>query len=92
MTTLDIGSAPRFLPGVRLHRDQARDQWVILAPERVIELDDIAHAIVKLCDGQRTVDAIVQQLAAEFDATPEEVGDDVRALIDDLIGKRVLRL
>jgi pyrroloquinoline quinone biosynthesis protein D len=77
---------------VRLHRDQARDQWVILAPERVIELDDIAHAIVKLCDGQRTVDAIVQQLAAEFDATPEEVGDDVRALIDDLIGKRVLRL
>ncbi len=92
MTTVDIGSAPRFLPGVRLHHDQARDQWVILAPERVIELDEIAHAIVKLCDGQRTVDAIVQQLAAEFDAIPEEVGDDVRALIDDLIGKRVLRL
>lgn len=92
MTTIELNSAPRFLPGVRLHHDKARGQWVILAPERVIELDDIAHAIVKLCDGQRTVQVIVQELATEFDATPDEVSDDVLALIDDLIGKRVLRL
>ena len=89
---IDLGSAPRFLPGVRLHHDQARGQWVILAPERVIELDDIAHAIVKLCDGQRRVELIVQELATEFDATPDEVNGDVLALIDDLIAKRVLRL
>ena len=92
MATIDLGSAPRFLPGVRLHHDQARGQWVILAPERVIELDEIAHAIVKLCDGQRRVEGIVQELATEFDATPDEVSDDVLTLIDDLIGKRVLRL
>lgn len=92
MATVDLDSSPRFLPGVRLHHDQARGQWVILAPERVIELDDIAHAIVKLCDGQRRVEMIVQELATEFDATPDEVSSDVLALIDDLIGKRVLRL
>jgi hypothetical protein len=45
-----------------------------------------------LCDGKRTVEMIVQELATEFDATPDEVSEDVLALIDDLIGKRVLRL
>jgi pyrroloquinoline quinone biosynthesis protein D len=92
MSTIDTASMPRFLPGVRLHHDQTRGQWVILAPERVIELDDIAHAIVGLCDGQRSVQVIVETLATEFDAEATEVSGDVLALIDDLIGKRVLRL
>lgn len=92
MTTLDTRSMPRFLPGVRLHHDQTRGQWVILAPERVIELDEIAHAIVQRCNGERSIETIVAELAGEFDATPEEVGGDVQSLIDDLIGKRILRL
>ena len=91
MSALDACSTPRFLPGVRLHYDQTRDQWVILAPERVIELDDIAHAIVQRCNGERSIATIVAELAGEFDATPDEVGSDVQALIDDLIGKRILR-
>ena len=92
MSTLDSRSTPRFLPGVRLHHDQTRGQWVILAPERVIELDDIAHAIVQRCNGERRIETIVAELADEFDATTDEVSGDVMALIDDLIGKRILRL
>lgn len=92
MADIDLSSSPRFLPGVRLHHDQARGQWVVLAPERVIELDDIAHAILTLCNGQQSIEMIVQKLATDFDATTDEVSDDVLALIDDLIGKRVLRL
>ena len=59
MSALDACSTPRFLPGVRLHYDQTRDQWVILAPERVIELDDIAHAIVQRCNGERSIAMLI---------------------------------
>lgn len=92
MSNIDPGRAPRFLPGCRLQHDRARCQWVILAPERVIELDEIAHAIVQRCDSQRSIDTIVTELAGEFDAGVDQVRDDVLALIDDLVSKRVLQL
>lgn len=85
-------STPRLLPGVRIQRDAVREQWVIQAPERVIELDEIAHAILRLVDGTRGVDAIVALLAEEFGADPDEVRTDVLGLLDDLAGKRIVRL
>jgi pyrroloquinoline quinone biosynthesis protein D len=92
MNTVLPASLPRCMPGVRLQYDQTRAQWVIQAPERVIELDDIAYAIVRLCDGTRTIDTIVAELAVEFGADQAEVRGDVLGLIDDLVAKRVLRL
>lgn len=85
-------AVPRFPPGVRLHHDTTRQQWVVLAPERVIELDDIAYAVLALCDGLRDVDGIVAILAREYDADPAQVRGDVLALIDDLAARRVLRI
>nr|WP_237561504.1 pyrroloquinoline quinone biosynthesis peptide chaperone PqqD [Frateuria defendens] len=75
---------------MRLRRDLVRDQWVLLAPERVIELDDIAYEVVSRIDGVRSVDALVDILAAEFDADRAQVAADVLDLLDDLVAKRVL--
>jgi pyrroloquinoline quinone biosynthesis protein D len=91
MSALEAGSLPRFLPGVRLHRDQARAQWVVLAPERVIELDEVAHAVLLRCDGQRSLAIIVEELAAEFDADPAAVAPDVIALLGELVDKRIVQ-
>ncbi|MCW0373856.1 pyrroloquinoline quinone biosynthesis peptide chaperone PqqD [Xanthomonas sacchari] len=91
MSTLDASSHPRLAAGVRLQHDRARDQWVLLAPERVIELDEIAHAIVSRCDGARSLEAIAAELAAEFEADPAEVERDVRELAQQLHAKRLLR-
>lgn len=84
-------SVPRFFPGVRIQRDRVRERWVIQAPERVIELDDIAHAILSLVDGARDVDAIVTSLAAEFGADASEVRTDVLDLFADLAAKRIVQ-
>jgi len=91
MSALDASSQPRLAAGVRLQHDRARAQWVLLAPERVVELDDIAHAIVARCDGARSLAAITADLAAEFDADPAEVERDVLELAVQLHGKRLLR-
>lgn len=85
-------AVPRFPPGVRLQHDRARDQWVLLAPERVVELDEIAHAVLSRVDGATAVDAIVAALAAEYGAEPGEVAADVGELFATLLERRLLAL
>ncbi len=83
-------SVPGLPPGVRLHFDKQRDQWVVLAPERVFVLDAVAFEIVKRCDGETRVAVIVDDLATTFTAPRAVVLKDVSALLQDLADKRVL--
>jgi pyrroloquinoline quinone biosynthesis protein D len=81
---------PAFAPGVRLHHDRARDRWVVMAPERMIVPDEIALEVLRLIDGARSHDAIVEALAEKFAAPREEIASDVAELLDDLSAKGVL--
>ena len=83
---------PALRAGVRLQQDRARDQWVLLAPERVVELDDIALVVAQRYDGTRSLAQIAQELAAEFDADAAQIEADVIELTDTLHQKRLLRL
>ena len=83
-------SVPRLPKGVRLKFDKPRDQWVVLAPERMFQLDPVAHEIVKRCDGAATVAAIADELAAAFEAPREVILKDVVALLQGFVDKRVI--
>jgi pyrroloquinoline quinone biosynthesis protein D len=61
--------APRLRRGGRLHRDDARGVDLLLVPERVIRLSDTASAVLRLCDGARTVADIVLELQARYEGT-----------------------
>lgn len=89
---IESTAVPRFPAGVRLQHDRARDQWVLLAPERVVELDEIAHAVLARVDAASDVEAIVQALAAEYGAEPAQVRGDVIELFATLLEKRMLML
>lgn len=91
MSGITRDSRPALRAGVRLQQDRARDQWVLLAPERVVELDDIALVVAQL-DGTRSLAQIAQELAAEFDADAAQIEADVIELTDTLHQKRLLRL
>ena len=78
---------PRFAPGVRLHHDQARGRWVVMAPERMFIPDDVALEVLRLVDGARDEAAIVALLAAAFAAPAEVIATDVRAMLDDLVNR-----
>lgn len=84
------GSVPRLAGHVRLQWDSRREKWVLQAPERVIYPDEIALAILNRCDGTRTLEAIVGELAAEYDAPAQTVRGDVVDLLQDLADKGVI--
>ena len=73
MTPLAPTDVPRLPRGVRLRFDPVRNAHVLLAPERAFDLDETAVAVLDLVDGQRTVAAIVDQLAATFEADRGEI-------------------
>ena len=88
--TITEESVPGLPAGVKLRFDKQRDQWVILAPERLFVLDAIALEIVKRCDGQASVADIVNDLAETYSAPRDTILKDVGTLLQDLADKRIL--
>ena len=80
----DGSSVPAFRRGVKFRFDTVRGAWVLLAPEKLFMPDEIAVEILKLVDGARTIDAIVEDLAARFDAPRDEIAADVVAALEGL--------
>ena len=89
---LDGSSTPRLPRGVRLKRDETRKAWVLLAPERVVNCNAIAAEVLQRCTGAATLDSIVDDLSATFKADRARVDGDVRALLTELAGKRMIDL
>ena len=87
---LDGAAIPRLKPNVRLQFNEARKQWIIQAPERVLMPDDIAVAVLKRCDGVASIAAIAEALAKEFDAPRETVESDVIEMLQDLAEKGIV--
>jgi pyrroloquinoline quinone biosynthesis protein D len=91
-TALDGASKPRLPRGVRLKFDETRSEWLLLAPERVIKANAVAVEILKRCDGAATLNAIVDDLAAQFKADRSRIETDVHVLLGELAAKRMVDL
>ena len=87
---MDASAKPRLPRGVKLRRDEVRQRWTLLAPERIFEVDATAAAVLGLCDGERDLAAIVGELAARYNAPKDVIEKDVVAMLGDLEAKRVL--
>ena len=87
---LQGGTTLRFPPHVKFRFDERRQAWIVLSPERLFLPDEQAAEILRLIDGARTVDMIVDSLAEAFDAPREEIAADVLAMLQELVEKRVL--
>jgi|APFEC2959095171_1045051.scaffolds.fasta_scaffold13627_2 pyrroloquinoline quinone biosynthesis protein D len=75
---------------IKLRHDPGRGRWIILAPERVFNPDETAVEVLKLLDGQRSVNAIAETLSQEYQAPLDVVTDDILAMLQDLTDKGVL--
>jgi len=85
-------AVPRFATGMKFRFDTVRERWVVLGPERLFLPDETAVEILKLVDGQRSLDDIADALAARFDAPRETIAVDVAAMLRDLAEKGAIRL
>lgn len=81
---------PRLPRGVRLTHNEAQGGWVLLAPERVFKADAITAEILKRCNGEATLGAIVDDLAKTFAAPRERIHSDVVKLLGSLADKKLL--
>lgn len=75
---------------IKLRHDAGRGRWIILAPERVFNPDDIAVTVLQRLDGQRSVSEIAEGLSQEYEAPLEVVTNDIIAMLQDLTDKGVL--
>ena len=83
-------SRPLLPRHAKLKFDETRQRWVILAPERVLAPDETAVEILQLCDGVRSVEQMIDQLAEKYAAERNAIGTDVIAMLQDLADKGFL--
>ena len=80
---------PHLARLVRLEWDPVRERQVLLAPEGVLVLNQTGATILSLCDGERTVAEIVEELRGKYDRVD---GDEVRNFLARLVTKRLVEL
>lgn len=74
----DASAIPRLAPGVRLADRLSGQAGLLLMPERVLRLNESSLAIVKLCDGKRTVQQILEELRLRYSkAEPVQIMNDL---------------
>ena len=89
---LDHAARPALARTVRLRWDERAGAQLLLAPERGLLLDDIASQVVKLCDGSRTVEQIVEVLCATYNADARAVASDLESFLTELARRGLVTL
>jgi pyrroloquinoline quinone biosynthesis protein D len=84
---LSLTDRPRLRRGVRAGTDPLSDETVLLFPEGVLILNETAAAVVRRCDGCRSVAEVVDAVGEVYDDVPVE---DVLSLLQDLIAQHLL--
>ncbi len=65
---IDLSSKPKLARLFRMQYEEAQGAWVLLYPEGMVKLNPSAGEILKRCDGERDVNAIVADLEQTFNA------------------------
>jgi pyrroloquinoline quinone biosynthesis protein D len=76
---------PRLVTGARLRYDDVREEHLLLIPEGAVRLNPTAAEVLELCDGERSLDDIVDALSARYQGA--DLRDDVTELVDAMAQK-----
>jgi coenzyme PQQ biosynthesis protein PqqD len=84
---------PALAPKARLRFDRISGGYMLLYPERGLALNATAASILKLCDGDRTVEGIVGALSIEYlERTTDDIRHEVVDFLDELMKRGLLRV
>jgi pyrroloquinoline quinone biosynthesis protein D len=82
MTDESTIDKPHLSPKARLRWDNVEKRHMLVFPEAALLLNETAAEILKLCDGERTVEQIVEALAQQFvGADRQMIADEVTELL-----------
>ncbi len=82
---------PHLPAYLKLRHDAGRGRWVLLGPERILTPDETAVAVLKLCDGNRTVEKITEALAKDYAAPVDVIRKDVLEMLQGLADKGYIK-
>jgi len=82
MTTpnIPLEKIPALDRKFRLQFEEAQDSWVLLYPEGMVKLNPSAAEILKRCDGNNDINAIISDLEASFET--DQLGDEINAFLE----------
>ncbi len=80
MNAVSVETRPRVGAGFRLQWEPAQECHVLLYPEGMVKLNGSAGEIMKRCDGERSIAAIVSELETAFNA--QGLQGDVLAFVE----------
>ncbi|GAB4365207.1 MAG: pyrroloquinoline quinone biosynthesis peptide chaperone PqqD [Methylohalobius crimeensis] len=78
--TLHPDSRLHFSPLHRLQWEEAQQRYVILYPEGLVELNATSAEILKLCDGEHSLNTIVAELEQTYQT--DGLMDDIREFLE----------
>jgi pyrroloquinoline quinone biosynthesis protein D len=88
--TIEGSTRPKLKRKARLRFDERAGKHLLLYPERGLLLDEIGTAICRLCDGSRTVDAMVAELAERFRGETARIRSELIAFLQQLDERTLL--
>ncbi len=89
--TLSQDCVPLLPTHVRLKFDEIRQQWAVLAPEKVMWPDEISVEILKRCNGADTIGVIATGLAMEYNAPFQAILSDVLEFLQEWSDRLLIR-
>ena len=84
---------PRLSPKARLRWDNVEKRHLLVFPEAALLLNETAAEILTLCDGERTIEQLVDTLVQQFVGTDRTmIADEVTDLLTRLRTRGLLEV
>ena len=68
-TAIGLDDRPRMVAHYRLQWEEVQKAWVLLYPEGMVKLNGSAGEIMHRLDGEKTVQALIDELESQFDTS-----------------------
>lgn len=72
---------PKLSRGYRMQYEQVQSAWVLLYPEGMVKLNDSSAEILRRCNGERSIEAMVADLEILFNT--KGIAPQVRELLNE---------
>ena len=72
---------PKLSRGYRMQYEQVQSAWVLQYPEGMVKLNDSSAEILRRCNGERSIDAMVADLEILFNT--KGIAPQVRELLHE---------
>ena len=82
---------PRLSPKARLRWDEVEKRYMLVFPEAALILNETAPEILRLCDGEHTIEGIIESLAQRFTGVDRKViEEDVTSFLTRIKARGLL--